>query len=174
MTDQHPIITEEMKAKVGRYLEPVVFEVEKGAIRRFAEAVDDPNPLYTDEEYARNTPYGGIVSPPGFFGWPVRHKVGMETLLGTEAVLNIAGTPKSNVFNAGNECELFLPVRPGDVLVASPKLAELYEKSGKSGRMLFIVFEVTYNTRQGGGVRSFSSSATTPLIRGCTSRGVQR
>jgi len=128
MTNQDPTITKEMIDQVGRYLEPGVFEVEKGPIRRVAEAVDDPNPLYTDEEYARSTGCGGIVSPPGFFGWPVRHKVGMETLLGTEAVLNIAGKPKSNVFKAGNECELFLPVRPGDVLVASPKLAGRYRR----------------------------------------------
>jgi len=137
-----------MRAKVGRYLEPVVFEVEKGAIRRFTEAVDDLNPLYTDEEHARSTGFGGIVSPPGFFGQPLKHKVGMETLLGMEAVLNIAGTPKSNVFNAGCEGEFFLPVRPGDIIVGCPKLADLYEKTGKSGRMLFIEFEVTYKNQR--------------------------
>ena len=47
-------------------------EVEKGAIKRFAEAVGNMNPLYWDEEYARNSKYGAIISIPGFFGWQVR------------------------------------------------------------------------------------------------------
>ena len=34
---------------IGRESKPVVHEVEKGAIRRFAEALGDPNPLYQDE-----------------------------------------------------------------------------------------------------------------------------
>ena len=137
-----------LREKIGMSLEPVIFEVEKGAIRRFAEAVEDSNPLYTDDEYAGNTRYAGIVSPPGFFGQPVKHNVGMETLLGMEVVLNLVGTPRSNVFNAGNDCEFFLPVRPGDILIGCPKLADIYEKSGRSGRMLFVVFEVTYKNQR--------------------------
>ena len=57
------------KELVGRMAEPVVQIVERGAIARFAEAVDDPNPLYSDLEYAQNSRYGSIIAPPGFFGW---------------------------------------------------------------------------------------------------------
>jgi len=35
-----------------------LYEVEKGAIRRFADAVDDANRCSYDEEYARNSKYG--------------------------------------------------------------------------------------------------------------------
>ena len=58
-----PGLTDEMKAKVGMTHEPVIFEIEKGAVRRFVQAVEDPNPLWVDEEYSRKTPYGGIVCP---------------------------------------------------------------------------------------------------------------
>jgi len=41
------------KNAIGRSSPPTLNEVEKGAIRRFAEALGDFNPMYYDEEYAR-------------------------------------------------------------------------------------------------------------------------
>lgn len=38
----------------------------KDAIRHFANGIGDPNPLWRDEEYARNTGHGGIIAPPMF------------------------------------------------------------------------------------------------------------
>jgi acyl dehydratase len=134
-------LTEEMKAKIGTILAPVVLEVEKGAARRFAQAVGDPNPLYTDEEYARKTRHGGIICPPGFFGWPAGEEVGAER------ILSILGRPFQNVLNAGNESEFYRPIRPGDVLVSSTKLADIYEKKGGAGNLLFVVLETTYRNQ---------------------------
>jgi len=48
------------------------------AILKFAHGIGDANPLWSDEAYARKSPYGGIVAPPSFiwacfaqvqFGW---------------------------------------------------------------------------------------------------------
>jgi len=39
------------KNAIGRSSPPTLNEVEKGAIRRFAEALGDFNPMYYDEEY---------------------------------------------------------------------------------------------------------------------------
>ena len=36
------------------------------AILRFAEGIGDDNPLWTDEEYAADGPFGGIIAPPSF------------------------------------------------------------------------------------------------------------
>ena len=66
------MIPEEIKKLIGTSGHPTLYEVEKGAIRRFADAVDDPNPLYHDEEYARKSKYGSMIAPPGFFGWPLK------------------------------------------------------------------------------------------------------
>jgi acyl dehydratase len=40
------------RSLVGRESEPVVVEVERGMIRRFAEALGDANPIYVDEAAA--------------------------------------------------------------------------------------------------------------------------
>jgi acyl dehydratase len=54
------------KNAIGRSSPPTLNEVEKGAIRRFAEALGDFNPMYYDEEYARAAGYPTIVAPPTF------------------------------------------------------------------------------------------------------------
>ena len=36
----------------------------KDAIRHWADAIGDLNPLWRDEEYARKTLYGGLIAPP--------------------------------------------------------------------------------------------------------------
>ena len=51
---------------VGCRSEPVANVVEKGAVRKFAEAIGDPNPLYVDEEAAKASRYGGLIAPPTF------------------------------------------------------------------------------------------------------------
>ncbi|MDY6855563.1 MAG: MaoC family dehydratase N-terminal domain-containing protein [Thermodesulfobacteriota bacterium] len=61
-----------MSKLIGKSGEPMILAVERGAIRKFADAVGDRNPLIWDDEYARNSRYGSIVAPPGFFGWPVK------------------------------------------------------------------------------------------------------
>jgi acyl dehydratase len=53
-------------------------EATKSAIRKFAAGIGDPNPLWSDAEYARKTRYRSIVAPPSWifsvfsglqFGW---------------------------------------------------------------------------------------------------------
>jgi acyl dehydratase len=57
---------EELKADVGREGPRLVAvdEVCKPMIRHWCEAMQDGNPLYTNEEYARKSKYGGIIAPP--------------------------------------------------------------------------------------------------------------
>ena len=61
------LIPDEARAMIGAESEPVTgYPVSEHEIRRYAYAVDDLNPLWTDPEYARNTRHGGIVAPPLF------------------------------------------------------------------------------------------------------------
>ena len=57
---------EEMKAVLGVESKPTVHEVERGAIRRFADAVGDPNPLYRDPDAARDAGYADVIAPPTY------------------------------------------------------------------------------------------------------------
>ncbi len=46
------MVPDELKQHIGKIDPPHVREVERGAIRRYADAVGNGNPLYFDEEYA--------------------------------------------------------------------------------------------------------------------------
>ena len=47
------MIPKEALEYLGRMDPPEVMEVEKGSIRRYADAVGNDNPLYSDEEHVR-------------------------------------------------------------------------------------------------------------------------
>src|SRR5262245_2363714 len=51
---------------IGRVTGPVVYEVEQGHIRRFAEAIGDPDPVYRDEAAARAAGHPRIPAPATF------------------------------------------------------------------------------------------------------------
>jgi len=77
-----PELIEAMNRKKGLklHVKDIVFneEATKTAIRKFADGIGDPNPLWLDEEYAKRTRYGRLVAPPSWvfsvlagvqFGW---------------------------------------------------------------------------------------------------------
>ena len=77
-------------------------------IRRFVQGVQNPNPLYFDEEYAAQGPFGRIVAPQSYFGGGP----------GTGATPAIQGNvPGSHMLFGGDEFWFFGPrVFPGDTL----------------------------------------------------------
>ncbi len=135
------VISEEMKKMIGVEVEPEVLEVEKGHIRRFAEAVGDPNPIYKDEAFARKSKYGKIIAPPTFLQDMATHKVASKLL--------DMPCPLTNVLNAGAEVESYKPMMVGEVLTTRGKVVDIYEKQGKSGKLLFINFETTFTNQRG-------------------------
>jgi acyl dehydratase len=114
--------------------------VERGAIRRYAEAIGDPNPLYRDEEYARQSSHGTMIAPPVFTGWPISAPQSVRV-----------ESPFFRHVTGGTELLYERPIRAGERLVATAELVELYEKEGRPGvgRMLFQILETTYRDLNG-------------------------
>ena len=140
---QDSVITDEMRSLIGIESEPSIYEIEKEPIRRWVAAIGNPNPLYHDEEYAQKSKYGGIIAPPGFLGnyaYPARvGKPAPQVKL-----------PFTRGLAGGDEYEFFKPVRAGEVLTATTKLVDLYERQGRPGigRMLFQIIEITHRNQQ--------------------------
>ncbi|QHE92567.1 MaoC family dehydratase [Pandoraea fibrosis] len=59
-------MTEIDRSLIGTSAAPFVVEVERGAIRKFADAIGDGNPLYRDDAFARRHGFAGVVAPPTF------------------------------------------------------------------------------------------------------------
>ena len=51
--------------------------------------------------------------------------------------------------NGGNRFEYAAPVNIGDRITATGRVADVYEKVGSSGNMLFIIFETEYVNQSG-------------------------
>ena len=145
------MLPDEVTRFIGKVLSTSTLEVEKGAIQRFADAMGDPNPLYRDEDYARNSRYGSLIAPPGFFGWPTKWTGALPVLtkLSEEVgdVLAQAGYPR--LLDGGIEFDFYCPVRAGDVLAASPKVINISERDTRSGYLVFLIIETTYINQKG-------------------------
>jgi len=130
---------EELKSKVGTVWQSRVYEIEKGMLRRFAQAIEDPNPLWQDEEYARKTGYGGIIAPPTFVA-----------TLGLEQIQQLlASSPSETSLHGSTELECYQPVRAGDVVTATTRIADFRQRQGKMGTMTFVTFDITYENQKG-------------------------
>jgi hypothetical protein len=147
-------IVEQLRKKIGVILEPMLFEVERGAIKRFIEAVEDDNPLYWDDEYARKTRYGGVIAPPGFFGLPLGDVPGAEInpdmgILVAPLAKNLPGMAAIMESGVGGGCEAeyYQRVRPGDVLLTYYELVDIVEKEGKLGPMVIFIFQQTFKNK---------------------------
>jgi len=140
------MVPDSLKQYIGKVDPPHLREVEKGAIRRYADAVGDNNPLYYDEEYAKKTKYGGIIAPPGFFGWAKKTISSSEGLIGLIGAMIEAGY--AGILDGGMAYDFYLPVRVGDTLVGSPKVADIALKEGKT-KMMILRFETSYTNQNG-------------------------
>ena len=127
------VITQQMREAVGVDSAPATHEVEKGAIIRFARAIGDPNPIYSDEAAARQTRYGGLIAPPTF----------LRSLESSPPEVDFPN-PYPEVLDGGSEWEYFEPVRPGDRITVTARIADLTERTGSLGNMLFVAFESRY------------------------------
>ena len=140
------MVPDSLKQYIGKVDPPHVREVEKGAIRRYADAVGDDNPLYYDEEYARKSRYGCIIAPPGFFGWAKKTISSSEGLVGLIGAMIEAGY--AGILDGGMAYDFYLPVRVGDTIVVSPKVADISLKEGKT-KMMILRFEASYTNQNG-------------------------
>ncbi|MBI4233040.1 MAG: MaoC family dehydratase N-terminal domain-containing protein [Chloroflexi bacterium] len=129
---------EALKKRVGVESEPVTYEVERGHVRRFAEAVGDSSPVFNDEPAARKTRLGGMVAPPTFLRAcsPGPFKVPVEG-------------PLNRRLDGGSEWEYTEPIRPGDRVTVVQRLADVTERAGRMGPMLLTVREIRYTNQFG-------------------------
>lgn len=129
------------KSKIGYTSSPFVVEVEKGAIRKFADAIGDPNPLYRDEETAKKSPFGAIVAPPTFIQ-PIIQEV-------NASVRKALDYDPKKLLHGEQSYIYYKPILAGDVITCVAKIADIYEKEGKSGAMDFFVVETTGTNQRG-------------------------
>jgi hydroxyacyl-ACP dehydratase HTD2-like protein with hotdog domain len=142
---QAPIITDEVRATIGKESDPVPYEVDNTGCRQFARAVGYTDPVFYDEAVARTRGYRGIPAPPGFLGHPIT--VPGRPARGTDIFrLNL---PLKRVLNGGTDIEYFEDVCAGDALTATSKITDISEREGRMGKMVIINTETTFRNQDG-------------------------
>jgi acyl dehydratase len=125
---------------IGQVFDETSFApVTKEEMIAFATALGETNPLYTDEAAAAEGPYGGLVAPPTFVTKLRPNKFTPEHL------------PRFGKFgfDGGRDLEVLAPVRPGDRLTMLSTIHDIYEKTGRTGSMYFIVIRNEVKNQNG-------------------------
>ncbi len=120
-------VIQKLRARVGVDGPPVTAVVEAGHVRRFTEAIGDPNPRWQNE------------APPTF----------LVALAPVSLHLAEAEEYGKGWLNGGNRFEYFAPVKMGDRITAVGRVGDVYEKPGSTGNLLFIIFETDYTNQDG-------------------------
>jgi N-terminal half of MaoC dehydratase len=120
-------VIDRLRARIGKDGPSTEATVEARHLRRFVEAIGDPNPRWAQE------------APPTF----------LVALAPASVHLEEAEEYGKGWLNGGNRFEYFEPVKVGDRITATGRVADVYEKTGSSGSLLFIIFETDY-VNQGG------------------------
>jgi acyl dehydratase len=137
---------------VGRTAPPTRYEVERGHIRRFVEAIGDENPIYVDEEAARAAGHRAIPAPPTF-----------ATALRPRDPREGVDIDFRKLLHAEQEFAFARPLYAGDRVTVQARIAECFVKEGRSGAMDFMIIE-TRGTADDGALL-FTARSTTVIKR---------
>ncbi len=132
---------------IGRESQGKTLTITKEQILAYCKAVNDTNPLFTDEEAAKAGPYGTLIAPPTL----------LTTLIGggqTDPGLKFGNMQVLG----GSRIDWKGIVRAGDTVSAVTSVAEVYQKTGRSGAMVFVVTRTRYINQDGAEVGSMDTS----------------
>ena len=144
-------------------------EISAVLIRRYAAAIGDTNPLYSDSLYARAQGHADVVAPPNFIAAVINWGPGApyERLRedGTEADTHLPGVPAQGVrvMGGGEEMTFRRPVVAGTVVVRSTELLDVTQRDSSQGPMLVVRYRDDYRDREDGS--ALLESVRTVLLR---------
>ena len=107
--------------KIGMTVDTAPAVIEKEKMVAFARDYD-PIPLHTDEEYAKSTPFGGLIAPGVMSFMSVWAKYLEVDFFGSEL---LAGK--------STKIEWLKPVYAGDVLTGKATITNLIKRNAKNG-----------------------------------------
>ncbi|NNH75216.1 MaoC family dehydratase [Nocardia uniformis] len=136
-------------ALIGKEFPATSLTVDAGRLRFFAKAIGETNPVYTDVEAAKAAGYADLPAPPTFL-----FSIEMESP-DAFGFLADAGVDFRFVLHGEQSFTYHAIAYPGDVLTATPRIADVYSKKG--GALDFIVKETAVTRADGTAVADLKS-----------------
>ena len=144
---------------IGRdYPAGETYEVSRELIRRFAQAIGDDNPAYTDADAARALGHPDVIAPPTFLT-----VLGFRFSTGGPITDPALGLDYSLVVHGEQRFVHFRPVRAGDVLSLSSSVVDIRD----AGRNELLTTKTTVTGADGESVAELFS---TIVSRGTAAR----
>jgi acyl dehydratase len=149
MSDTRTQIPAETQAVIGLRTQHT-YEVTAKDIRRYAQAIGDPNPAFTDVDAATDAGFDGILAPPLFCHTLAFEDVPANQLRtdGLPMELDLP-LPVDRAVGGGSTYEVLGFVRPGDTITVTKVIEDIYRKAGSSGDLYFVVLTTEYVNQDG-------------------------
>ena len=124
----------ELKTQFTGYVfDEIELDVEPESLVGFATACGETQSRFVDP------------ADPDFQGVPNY----LTRIHGSRAMPEDFPVEMNRCFDAGKSVEFHAPVRPGDKIQGRSEIADIFEKSGRSGSMLFIVHRMNFYNQGG-------------------------
>lgn len=124
----------ELKEKFTGYVfDEIELDIEPESLVGFATACGETQPRFTDPTH------------PDLQGVPNY----LTRIHGSRSMPENFPVEMHRSFDAGKSIEFHAPVRPGDKIQGRSEIADIFEKSGRSGTMLFIVHRMNFYNQRG-------------------------
>jgi acyl dehydratase len=124
---------------IGSSATPFAVEVEKGAIRRFAEAIGETTQIYFDEAVARSLGYPGIVAPPTF---PTTFRPPAKPAW-------VRGLDEGRILAGEQGFRYWRPIVAGDRLQCELRLTDVQDKRSSKGSMELMIQDLIVTAPSG-------------------------
>jgi acyl dehydratase len=124
---------DEARTWVGKEFDTTEFEVVEAEMLAFAETCGETDPRFVDRE------------SPDFQAVPTY----TARFVARRTLPEHFPRPQGRGFDAGKRVTVHAPVRAGDRLIGHSKIAEVYQKTGRSGPMTFIVHRMEFENQRG-------------------------
>lgn len=129
-----------MASRIGITFPRTSYEVEKGKIREFVQAIGDENPIYIDEEVAKQHGLKTIPIPKTF---PT--VIEMWSGVDFDQLIETLKLKKERVLHAKQSYEYINTVYAGDIVWLETKVVDEYKKKA----LTFIELETIFENEKG-------------------------
>lgn len=135
------LVSNEARTWIGRSQPPIHIEVTRRDIQKYSVATEQRQRKFLD----------GDEAPPMFLFGLLRPVLPLDNL-GRDGIAQdefLPDFPLKRIMAGGTEMTYYRPLCPGDKLIATKILADIQEKNGSSGPLIFVSYDLTVETENG-------------------------